>query len=389
MQKITRSLQALAVLGLVVGLTGCSAIHAATQPALTGEPIKVGLATSLSGGSAMQGEGARRGIQMAIDDYNAKGGYKGRPVELIAYDDGANADKSLAAVTKLIKEDKVVAFFGPANSGNATKHLPLVKESGIPEIIPGATATALTQQYAGDKNPIFRVSNPDSGQVQTMLNWLVDKKGFKKLAVLHDTSGYGISGRDEVIGQMAKRNLTPVAVAAFASGQTDMTTQLQIARDANPEAIILYTLAPEFAAIIRSAEQLGYRVPMVGAWNMADPTVPKIVGPLVNNDFSTVVSFTVDANDKTKAFSDRVVKRYGENIFPMPTAQGYDAAQMLILALDKAGPDPAKIRDALENLSPFDAVTNAKPFTPQNHEAITAQSMFIATYKDGVLTKAQ
>lgn len=386
MKSVATVMSVMAMAALL--LTGCGSKSGGGER-LTGEPIVIGMDTALSGGTAMQGEGAKRGVEMAIEEFNASGGYNGRPVKLVVYDDGANAERSVANVTKLLNENKVIAILGPANTPVALAHLQLVQDAKVPEIIPGATGTVLTQKFPGQKNYIFRVSNVASGQVQNMLDYFIDTRGFRKIAILYDNTSYGKGGRDDVKGQMAKRGQEPVAEVPFAVGQQDMTAELQAAQDAGAEAVIAYGLSPDYGALLRSRHKLNSDLPIIGAWDMADPTVKKIVGPLANKNVFTVVSYTIDANERARAFHEKVVERYGENIFPMPTAQGYDAARMLFAALNVAGPNPQALRDALENLSGFEAISAAasKPFSPENHEAITAEVMAVATYKEGELIK--
>ncbi len=377
------------VLGALL-LTGCGMTADSKSTQLTGEPIYFGMDTALSGGTAMQGEGAKRGVEMAIDEYNARGGYKGRPVKVIVYDDGANAERSKANITKLLQEHKVVALIGPANTPVALGHLQMVQDAKVPEIIPGATGTVLTQQFAKEpENYIFRVSNVASGQVKNMLDFLINKRGFKKIAILYDNTSYGKGGRDDVKAQMAGLGAVPIIEEPFEVGATDMRPQVEAAQKAGAEAIIAYGLAPEYGVLLRSRGKDS--IPVIGAWDMADPTVKKIVGPLANNNVYTIVSYTVDASEKARAFHQKVVDRYGENIFAMPTAQGYDAARMLLAALDQVGPDPEALRDALEDLTGFEAISAAAadPFSPTNHEAITADVMAVATFKDGELVKVE
>ncbi|MCF6092577.1 ABC transporter substrate-binding protein [Microaerobacter geothermalis] len=358
---------------------------------IEGGEFVLGMAISLSGGTAKYGEAAKRGVEMAIEEFNASGGYNGKKAVLKLYDDEAKPEKSVEVVQRLITQDKAVAIVGPANSGNAKAHIKFTQEAKVPEVIPVATGTAITQTYAGEeKNYIFRIAPFDSGQVGTMLKWAVEEKGFKKLALLHDTTGYGQGGKEDVLKQLKENyNLEPAVIESFQVGDPSMEPQLTKIKNANVDAIIFYGLAPEVAVYLKSRDKIGYYPITVASWAMGDPTVKELVGDLVNKNLYFVQSFTIDQSDKAKAFHEKVVAKYGEDIFPIATAQGYDSAKVILSAIKKVGLDSEKIRDAIENMTDFDGVTSAgaQPFSKDNHEALTKDNMFLATYKDGVIAK--
>ncbi|MBO8162527.1 MAG: ABC transporter substrate-binding protein [Brevibacillus sp.] len=353
--------------------------------------IPIGLAISLSGGTAKYGEAAKRGVELAIEEFNAAGGYNGQKAKLIVYDDEAKPEKSVEIVQRLIQQDKVVAFVGPANSGNAMAHIKYAQEAGIPEVIPVATGTAITQTYAGEeKNYIFRVAPYDRGQVETLLKWLVEEKKFSKLGLLHDTTGYGQGGKQDVEQVLKEKyNMELAVTESFQVNDTNMEAQLIKMRDANVDAVIFYGLAPEAAQYLKSREKLNYYPITAASWATGDPTVKELVGDLVNKEVYMVQSFTIDQSEAAGKFHDKIVSKYGEDIFPIASAQGYDCANLILEAIKKVGTDPAAIRDAIENMDDFKGVTaiKAKPFTKENHEALTSENMFLATYKDGVIVK--
>ncbi|MCM3621075.1 MULTISPECIES: ABC transporter substrate-binding protein [Brevibacillus] len=357
----------------------------------SGGEFNVGLAISLSGGTAKFGEAVKRAAQMAVDEFNEAGGADGKKAKLIVYDDEAKPEKSVEIVQRLIQQDKVVGFVGPANSGNAKAHIKFAQEAGVPEIIPVATGTTITQTYEKeDKNYIFRVAPYDKGQVETILKWVVEEKKLTKIGLLHDTTGYGQGGKTDVEGVLKdKYNMTLTATESFQVNDTNMEAQLSKMRDAQVEVVIFYGLAPEAAQYLKSRQKLNYYPLTVASWAMGDPTVKELVGDLVNKDVYMVQSFTIDQSAESKAFHDKVVAKYGEDIFPIASAQGYDCMQLILQAVKKAGTDPKAIRDAIENMTGFTGITaiGEQPFTKENHEALTSSNMFLATYRDGVIVK--
>ena len=108
----------------------------AAAPAQAAEPIKIGLVTALSGQSALAGESITRGISVAIDEINAKGGLLGgRPLELVRRDDEGNPAKGVSAARELIHREKVAVLFGGLDTPVATAIVPLVNQSKTPFMV--------------------------------------------------------------------------------------------------------------------------------------------------------------------------------------------------------------------------------------------------------------
>lgn len=374
-------------------LAGCGPAVKDASVAPKGDAIVVGMAIDLSAGTASYGLAAQQAAQLAVDEFNKAGGYNGRPVKLVIYDDAANPQKSSELITRLISQDKAVALIGPANSGNANQHIEIVQKAEIPEVIPVATAAAITLKYKDEpKNYIFRVSMVDSAQVLVMLRH-AKEKGYKNIGVLHDTTGYGKFGVEEVQKQAASFGVTVTATASFQVGDTNLEPQLNKMRDAKVDMVIIYALAPEVSQVLKSADKINYAPVFMGSWASGDPLVKQLAGNLVNKgNLFMVQSFTVDQSKAATEFDKKMQQRYGDKyIFPIAAAQTYDSAQLILQALKKVGPDPKAMRDAIENMSDFKGVTAtpAKPFTKENHESLGADNMFVGTWKDGRVVKAK
>lgn len=363
-----------------------------TQPA-DQAPITIGMAIDLSAGTASYGNAAQQAATLAVEEFNAAGGYKGRPVKLVVYDDAANPQKSQELITRLISEDKVVAIIGPANSGNANQHIETVQKAEIPEVIPVATAAPITLKYKDEpKNYIFRISMVDSGQVAVMLRH-AKEKGYTKVGVVHDTTGYGNFGVEEVQKQAPGFGVQVTATASFQVGDTNLEPQLNQMRDAGVDMVIMYCLAPEVAQILKSADKINYAPVFMGTWATGDPLLKQLAGDLANKgNVFMVQSFTVDQSPAAMEFDRKMREKYGDKyIFPIAAAQTYDSANLILQALTKVGPDPKAIRDAIENMDDFKAITAApaRPFTRENHEALGGDVMFVGTWKDGQVVMAR
>jgi branched-chain amino acid transport system substrate-binding protein len=350
------------------------------------ETFNVGLAISMTGGTALFGEGVKRGAELAIKEFNESGGFEGKKANLVLYDDEAKPEKSVEVVQKLINQDNIVALIGPANSGNALAHIQFTQEAKIPEVVPVATATQITQEFKdADKNYIFRVAPLDGVQVSAILKELIDNQGLTKLGVIHDTEGYGQGGRKDIVKQMKETyNMEPAVISAFDPKELNLEPSIREMNNAGVEAVVFYGLAPQSAKLLEARFNEGLDAPIYATWATGDPTVVKLVGDLVKDDLYFVQSFTIDQSERAKAFHEKIVETYGEDIFPIASAQGYDSAKLILDAIKKVGLDGEKIRDQIESFTDFEGVTAIKstPFTKDNHEAFGINEVFLAKYND-------
>jgi branched-chain amino acid transport system substrate-binding protein len=349
--------------------------------------LKIGFDTSLTGGTADLGEGHRKGFKLALKEYNAKGGYQGKKIQCIVLDDGTKPEAGLANTTRLVDQEKVLGLIAYTNTGIAVPGGKQLNDAGVPLIVPVATGTQITAQFTTPGSYVFHLSMADINQVKVMMSWL-EKNNWTKPAIMHDVSGYGKLGATDITAALAAKNSKPVEDQTFQIGDTDMTAQLTKAKNAGADVIMTYALAPELANLLKSMDRLGWYPPVVGSWTLAQPDMIKFATPDVVKKFKIymVQSFTIDRDDAAKAFHAKVEAEYGkgQNLVPITAAQGYDATNLFLAALEKAGTDRKAIRDAIEATDNFKGVTTApaKPYSPDDHEAIDVGDMFMGTLQE-------
>lgn len=350
------------------------------------DSFNIGLAISMTGGTALFGEAVKRGAELAIEEFNEAGGYEGKKANLVLYDDEAKPETSVEIVQKLINQDDIVALIGPANTGNAMAHIQFVQEAKIPEVIPVATGTQITQEFKDeDKNYIFRVAPHDSVQVSAILKELIENQGLTKLGVIHDTEGYGQGGRDDIVSQMKEDyDMEPAVISAFDPRELNLEPSIRDMNNAGVEAVIFYGLAPQSAKLLEARFNVGLDAPIYATWATGDPTVVDLVGDLVVDDVYFVQSFTIDQSEEAAAFHEKIVETYGEDVFPIASAQGYDSTKLILDAISRVGLNGEDIRDQIESFTDFEGVTAIKPtpFTKDNHEALGIDEVFIAEYNE-------
>src|SRR3954465_3848412 len=154
------------------------------------EPIKIGLVAALSGPSAKSGEGITRGLTIAIDEINAKGGVLGgRMLELVRRDDESNPGKGQTAARELIDKEGVVALFGGIDSPVSLAIVPLVNQAQVPFMGVWAAATNITRNGA-NPNYVFRVSAVDVLVDRALIKHATTSFGAKKPGLMLVNNGW-------------------------------------------------------------------------------------------------------------------------------------------------------------------------------------------------------
>ena len=358
--------------------------------------LKIGFTLSLTGGTDDYGKAARMGAELALKEYNDKGGYQSKKVEAVIYDDETKPAKGVENVTRLITRDKVFAIVGPVNSGVALAIIDIAQKNQIPLMDTIATAEQIIERYqSAPKSYIFRVSLNDGIQTSIMLNYINARK-YQRIGLMHDSTGWGQSGRDTALRLLKEANLNLVAgPEVFDQNDSDMTAQLTKMQEAKVDFIIAYSLAPAAVQIAKSMQKIGLKVPWTGTWGLIAPNFLKLGGKDLIEGVMAVTSYTPDHSANAKTLHekvDRIFKDQGGDFHPVATAQTYDGVRLVLRALDKVGPDPQKVRDALEETDDFaEAVTKMKPhpFSSQSHESLGRDTGFLAVWHDGKLEHAE
>jgi branched-chain amino acid transport system substrate-binding protein len=172
-------------------------------------------------------QGCADGAELALAEYNERGGYKGQKVETIIYDDETKPAKGVENLTRLITRDKVFAVVGPVNSGVALAIIDIAQKNQIPLMDTIATAEQIIQRYQNaPKNYIFRVSLNDGIQTSIMIDY-IKNRNYQRIGLMHDSTGWGQSGRDTALRLLKEANLNLVAgPEVFDQNDSDMTAQL-------------------------------------------------------------------------------------------------------------------------------------------------------------------
>ena len=195
----------------------------ATAGAYAAEPIKIGVSGPFTGGSSSMGVSMRDGVRLATDEINKAGGVLGRQLVLVERDDEAKNERGVQIAQELISKEKVAATVGFINTGVALASQRFYQEAKIPVMNNVATGSLVTHQFDDQpENYIFRNAAHDSIQAPMIVEEAIARRGFKKVAILADSTNYGQLGRADLEKALDLKGIKPVAVEKFNVKDVDM-----------------------------------------------------------------------------------------------------------------------------------------------------------------------
>jgi branched-chain amino acid transport system substrate-binding protein len=379
--------------GLARALTiGAPLALCGAASAFAAEPIKIGQIAALSGGSAQSGESITRGLTLAIDEINAKGGLlDGRMLELVQRDDESTPPKGLVAARELISEN-VVAIFGGIDTPVSMAMVPVLNKEKRIYMGVWAAGTGITRNGA-NPNYAFRVSAVDALVDIRLLKFAHQKFGAKKAGLMLINNPWGQSNENGLrAASKADPTVDIAGVEKYENNDVDLVPQLTRLKEAGADCIILVGNAAPGAQVMKSLERMGWDVPVVSHWGISGGRFPELAGAKAGvPDFVQTYSFFGKQNPVGERVLAGLEKKYPQikgpqDVFaPVGTADAYDAMHILALGIAQAGStDADAIRTALEDLkTPYQGLikTYTRPFTPENHDALGPDDYVMVHYQ--------
>ena len=365
------------------------ATHVAVAQPATTKPVRVGFICPFSGGSQDFGNSARLGAELAVKEINEVGGFLGRPVELVARDDKAQPDEGRRISEELVLKEKVDFTVGFCNTGVALNSLDVFQDNKHLLMVPVSTGSAVTARYPAQSSYIFRMSARDTLQAAHLVDDVV-RRGFTRVALFADTTGYGEGGFKDVEKFLSDKGLKPAYTARFDLGVKSLTTQMQEAKAAGADVIIGYTVGPEAAVIALSRAEAKFSVPFYGPWPISFRTVHEKGGAAAEGAISVQTIIQDLSNERRSSFIARLKRHSGKAPIGslMAAAQSYDAVHLMLRAVfqTKGNMSGDALKAALENLQrPYSGVvtTHAKPFSASDHDAFTRNMIWLGVWRRG------
>lgn len=368
---------------------------AASEGAESKEPILIGMSTEATGDNAMNSVNLYQGVQVAVDQVNAKGGIDGRLVELVVRDTEQNPTRGISIIRDFSQKEKVLAAIGGFHSTVMLAQSPIIMEEKFPFMV--ATSNVPASVESG-MPWTFGVRMNANITAEYAVKFIKEHFKTTNIAVLHENGGYGKGAAAAMTKVLEAEGLKPVAVESFDNAKDkDMTAQVNRAKEAGAEVIYLFGQGAANGYVLQAMDKLGWKVPIVGENGMANKGAQEVGKELAEGTYAIqTANFNVDQTRETaKVFLADFTAKFGH----IPTtfasaAQGYDGAMMLFQAIEKAGlsGDLAKDREAIKNTLETDLGTYSgvikdweQAFTPENHDAVDVNSYLMCVWKDGKL----
>lgn len=384
------------VLVLAVLLTACqpAAAPATTAPAAPAEAttapaapaeggtIKVAILAPLSGSVPTFGVSTRDGALMAIDEWNAKGGVLGKKIEAVVADSQCEADPAVNAANKVIDQDKAKYIVGEVCSKASIPLSEVANEKGALQISPTSTNPQVTIKVDGSTKPFsFRACFIDPFQGTVGAKFAMENLKAKTAFIMFDQGNDYVRGLAEAFEEaFTKAGGTIVGKESYTADDKDFSAILAKVAEAKPDMIYLPDYYPKVNLVGAQAKDKGITVPMMGGdgWDSGDLDVKAADNGYYTNHY--------DAGDTRPIVQDFVKNygaKYGGTVPDALATLAYDATNLMLAAIEKAGvDDPAQAAKALEGLK-YDAVSGTITFDPQ-HNPI--KSAVVIQVKDGKKT---
>jgi branched-chain amino acid transport system substrate-binding protein len=317
------------------------------------------------------------GTQIAIDEWNAKGGVLGKQIEPVVLDDGGDPQKAVTTAQSLI-DAGVVAVVGHFNSGCTIPASNLYNDAKIIEISPGSTNPLYTDRglpYA------FRICGRDDQQGAVIANFLHDQEKVDKIAILNDKTTYGAGLAKVVADTFTAKGGQVVASQGVDSNDLDFRADISVAHGAGAQALVWGGMYKGGGPLCVQMREAGLNVPFISDDGCQDQ---KFVDTVGNNAQNVFVSFGKDysSTPAAQAFIAAYKKKYNSDVGSY-SIYGYDAAQVLFTAMQKAGTTDAEKVAAVIKGQPFDTIQGKIEFDSKGD--LKVADYVIWTVKDGKL----
>ncbi len=364
----------------------------AVAPSHAQQTVKLGLVAAMSGQSAKSGEAIVRGLSLAVDEINAKGGVLGKKIELLVRDDESNPAKGVVAARELVQREKVVALFGGLDTPVSIAIVPFVNGAKVPFMGVWAAGTPITRNGAPE-NYVFRVSAVDEIVDIALVDYAVKKYGTKKPGMILINNPWGESNEKGLKAALEAKKIPYAGIEKFETNDVDVVPQLTRLKQAGSDVLFMVANVAPSAQVVKSLDRMSWDVPIVSHWGPAGGRFSELAGPSGSKvHFIQTYSFSGKLAPKGQAVLDGLKKKYPEikslaDVTPaVGIANAYDAMHLTALAIAKANStEGSAIRQAFYGIDKYEGLikTYAKPFTPDNHDALGPNDYIFTFFKEG------
>ncbi|WP_111735643.1 ABC transporter substrate-binding protein [Roseovarius amoyensis] len=369
-------------------LTLGAAVAALALPAQA--DIKIGSSLAQTGPASFLGDPEAKTLKMLVEELNANGGVNGEMIELVMYDDGADANKARTFATRMVEDDEVVAVVGGSSTGATMAMIPVFEEAGIP-FISLAGAVVIIDPV---RKWVFKTPHTDRmacGKIYEDMN----KRGISKIGIIGGTGGFGKSMHGQCVDVAPDYGIEIVAQETYGPKDADMTPQLtKIAGAEGLQAVLNPGFGQGPAIVTRNYAQLGIDVPLYQSHGVASKSFIDLAGDAAEGvrlpASALLVADKLPDSDPQKSvvvgYRDAYMAATGDSVSTFG-GHAYDGFKMVIAAIERAGSsDPAAIRDEIEKTTGFIGTAGEVNMSADDHLGLDLTAFRMLEVKNGEWT---
>ena len=357
------------------------------------DPVFIGLDAEFGHKTSTSAQAVQKGMEIAIDEINRAGGVLGgRKLELVVTDNKSMPAFGVDNLKDLAAKKDLVGVFGAKFSPVVMEWVPVAQELGIPIFATWSSANPITDNVY-KPSYVFRLSLKDAWAAPAFLRFAKEERKATRIGLLVPNTSWGRSNQSALAKASTSQGVTIVGERWYNWGDKSLVGLYKELAEAGAQAIVLIANEVEGAILIKEVASLpvGERLPMISHWGVTGGELAEMVGDAMQKvDFTVVQTFSFIGakSPAAKRVLAALKQRYGITsaeavVSPVGVAHAYDLTHILARAINKAGStDRSKIRDALENLGPYDGLVRRydKPFAPDRHDALSADQVFMARF---------
>ncbi len=359
---------------------------AAAGGALAQEAIRIGAFLSVTGPAAFLGDPEQKTLEMVIERINAEGGVLGRKLQLVAYDDGGDAEKARTFAKRLIEQDRVDAIVGGSTTGTTMAGALLVEQAQLP-FISLAGAVGIVEPT---RKWVFKTPHTDRMACEKIFADLQARK-LSRVALISGSGGFDKSMRGECLKVAPKYAMEVVADETYGAADNDMTAQLTKIRGSGAQAVLNAGFGQGPAIVTRNYRQVGLMLPLYQSHGVASMEYVKLSGPAAEGvrlpAAALLVPDLLAANDPQKPVVTAYKRDY-ETRFKTDVStfggHAYDGLMLMVGAIKRAGStDKAKVRDALEATRGYVGTGGIVNMSASDHMGLDLSAFVMLEVKNG------
>jgi branched-chain amino acid transport system substrate-binding protein len=355
--------------------------------------VKLGAVLSVTGPASFLGDPEKKTLEMYVDEINAKGGVNGQKLQLVVYDDGADANAARTFATRLIEEDKIIAMVGGTTTGATLAMIPAFEEAQIPLI----SLAGAVQIIDPVRKWVFKTPHTDKMACEKIFADL-KQRNLTSVALISGTDAFGKSMRDQCVAVAPQAGITIAHEESYGPRDSDMTPQLtNIKGKPAVQAVINPGFGQGPAIVTRNYRQLGIALPLYQSHGVASKQFIELAGPAADGvrlpAAALLVAEKLPDNDPQKPVVVAYTRTYQQKTGQAVSTFGghaYDGLMIFVEAAKRAGSfDKAKVREEIEKTKNFIGTGGVVNMSPRDHLGLDLSAFRVLEIKGGDWTLVQ